>query len=54
MFLTVVDQYQQLVYSQRMFLLSNGPRPGKEFNAESAKAWLELHEAEIKTPNRSL
>ena len=62
MFRTLVDQYQQLVYSQAIFILAdrgdaedatqeayarlwaamNKPRPEKEFDAESAKAWL-LH-----------
>jgi DNA-directed RNA polymerase specialized sigma24 family protein len=67
LFLRMVDQYQQLGYSQAMFILSNKadaedasqetyeclwgvlnkPRPSKEFSAESAKALLELREAEI-------
>lgn len=33
----MVDRYQQLVYSQGMFTLSNKPQSGKEFGAESAK-----------------
>lgn len=62
LFRTLVDQYQQLIYSQAMFVLAdksdaedatqeayerlwsamNKPRPGNEFDVESAKAWL-LH-----------
>lgn len=62
LFRTLVDQHQQLVYSQAMFILAdtgeaedatqeayvrlwaalNKPQPSREFDTESAKAWL-LH-----------